>query len=229
MQCLKCGKPITNKISGLEICKMCFDETMEQAERELKKEDKFNSIHKTSHGIVIFLIAVIFVITSLLHVFIFDNEPPLWFLILILCVSLFIINIYNNLKRFFVKKFKASKEWNEILSLGALANYATELGEKGKYEEQVKEYEELLKGRALTSIEWYRKGHAHDSLSQFKKALYCYDRALHISPQFAEANNNKGIILINSGKRKEGIALLKKAADMGFVLAKENLKKLEIS
>ncbi len=61
-------------------------------------------------------------------------------------------------------------------------------------------------------------------IAPYDLALRCYDKAIEINPQYADAWHNKGDILKESGRTTEADAAFAKATDLGY----EDSKKVEI-
>jgi tetratricopeptide (TPR) repeat protein len=53
-------------------------------------------------------------------------------------------------------------------------------------------------GDELGVVQWFNKGVSLDALGRSEEALVCYDRALAINPQYAQAWYNKGVVFANS-------------------------------
>ena len=54
---------------------------------------------------------------------------------------------------------------------------------------------------------------------QYSKAIDYCEKAIAVDPNYAPAYYNKGICLLNLGKKEDGCVLISKAADMGYDLA----------
>ncbi len=61
---------------------------------------------------------------------------------------------------------------------------------------------------------WQRKGSVYRSLKRYRDALMCYDTALQISPEAAEALSGRGVILALMGKRQQGLQACKRAVQL---------------
>ncbi len=66
-------------------------------------------------------------------------------------------------------------------------------------------------GREPEAYELSNKGKALDSLGRYEEALACYDRALAVNPQLAEAWSNKGGALHRLGRYEEALACCDRA------------------
>jgi tetratricopeptide (TPR) repeat protein len=60
-------------------------------------------------------------------------------------------------------------------------------------------------------IKWLIKGLSLDINGKYKEAIECYDKALEINPESADALNNKGAALDDIGKYEEAIECYEKA------------------
>lgn len=65
--------------------------------------------------------------------------------------------------------------------------------------------------RDLEAWELCNKGAALAVLRQDEQALVCYDEALRLAPQFADAWNNKGLSLRNAGRTEEALVCFEEA------------------
>ena len=63
------------------------------------------------------------------------------------------------------------------------------------------------------------------SLKDYRGALADYDKAIELSPAFAEAYYNRGLTHIYLGNNKQGIKDLSKAGELGIVAAYNVIKR----
>ena len=64
------------------------------------------------------------------------------------------------------------------------------------------------------AAEWSLKGVSHHCLGHFDEAIKCYDKALEINPQLAEAWLNKGISLVKFGRFDDAIKCYDRALEI---------------
>jgi tetratricopeptide (TPR) repeat protein len=74
-------------------------------------------------------------------------------------------------------------------------------------------------GEELNAAQWMNKGASLSNLGRSEEALACYDRALAINPQDAEAWSNKGNALGALGRSEEALACYDRALAINPQLA----------
>ncbi|MDR4011247.1 tetratricopeptide repeat protein, partial [Bacteroides sp.] len=72
---------------------------------------------------------------------------------------------------------------------------------------------------------YYNRGNVSSLLKDYRAALADYDKAIELSPDFAEAYFNRGLTHIFLGNNKQGIADLSKAGELGIVSAYNIIKR----
>ena len=72
---------------------------------------------------------------------------------------------------------------------------------------------------------YYDRGNLYFAQADYAKAIEDYNRAIDLNKNLAEAYFNRGLALIHSDKRKEGIADLSKAGELGLYSAYSMIKK----
>jgi tetratricopeptide (TPR) repeat protein len=70
---------------------------------------------------------------------------------------------------------------------------ADALDKLGRYEEEIKCYDEVLKIDPKDYIAWYYKGSVLCDLERYEEAIRCYDKAIEIDPEYKKAKENKTI------------------------------------
>ncbi len=71
---------------------------------------------------------------------------------------------------------------------------------------------------------YFNRGKAYSKLKEYPKAIEDFDVVVRLNPLFAGAYWEKGHTLVKSGKKKEGLSEIKKAAKMGNGNAKRWLR-----
>ncbi|MDR2205125.1 MAG: tetratricopeptide repeat protein [Flavobacteriaceae bacterium] len=66
----------------------------------------------------------------------------------------------------------------------------------------------------MKAEDWFNKGSEHFSKGEYQEAIECYDKAIDINPDYAEAYNNKGSALGILGKYEEAIECYDKAIEL---------------
>ncbi len=66
-------------------------------------------------------------------------------------------------------------------------------------------------GAELDAMQWNNKGAALGELGRHAESVPCYDRALELNPQFADAWSNKGVALLELGQHEEALACYDRA------------------
>jgi tetratricopeptide (TPR) repeat protein len=72
----------------------------------------------------------------------------------------------------------------------------------GKYDNALSRFDNLLQRNESNTDAWYLKAEVELALKDYDDALRCYNQALEIDPQFAEAYNAKAVILLKKMKEK---------------------------
>jgi tetratricopeptide (TPR) repeat protein len=81
---------------------------------------------------------------------------------------------------------------------------ANELTGKGRFQQAVEYYDQLIGAVPDFACFWNSKGVALEGLNRVTEALACYEKAIQIDPFHAEAWYNRGIALRQAGRGKEG-------------------------
>ena len=77
----------------------------------------------------------------------------------------------------------------------------------------------LYLGGNSTAKEWIEKGYVLNDQGKYLEAIECFNKALEIDPEYAEAWNNKGISLRKLGRYEEAIECYDKALEINPRLA----------
>ncbi|MGV7220034.1 MAG: tetratricopeptide repeat protein [Nitrospinales bacterium] len=87
---------------------------------------------------------------------------------------------------------------------------ALQAHERGKYEEAINLYTDVLKDEDLSdknkSVALYKRGNAHLSLGNFDVAIDDYSKALEINPNFSKAFSQRGIAYEKKGLADQSMA-----------------------
>jgi tetratricopeptide (TPR) repeat protein len=77
---------------------------------------------------------------------------------------------------------------------------------------------------------WYHKGVAQFGLKKYDESIRCYDKALSLDPDFAEALNDKGVALSCKENYDEAGDAVRKAIEIrpSFAIAHENLVRISL-
>jgi superkiller protein 3 len=76
---------------------------------------------------------------------------------------------------------------------------------------------------------YYHAGFAWFNLKKYRKAMRCCQKALEINPNYAEAHTNMGAIHAKQGNLPEAVLCYQKAARLGYLTAREALRKVGIN
>ena len=93
----------------------------------------------------------------------------------------------------------------EANNADALINKGVALGNLGKYEEAIAEYDKALELKPDHADALINKGVALGRLGQYQEAIQWIDKALEIKPNNAAALNNKGVALERLGRLGEAV------------------------
>jgi tetratricopeptide (TPR) repeat protein len=80
-----------------------------------------------------------------------------------------------------------------------------------------------------TASDWFFKGKDYRDAGNFEEALRCFDQAIHLSPEFAGAYNNRGTVKAGMNMHEEAVKDLLKSADLGVPLTSVNYYNLGFS
>jgi serine/threonine protein kinase len=78
---------------------------------------------------------------------------------------------------------------------------------------------QALAGKELSATEWMNKGVSLTNLGRTEDAVPCYDRALELNPNYAEAWFNKGVALRSLAQFREALVWFEQAERLGLPLA----------
>ena len=85
----------------------------------------------------------------------------------------------------------------------ALSNAGNILQERGQIAEAIEYFERAINIRQDKTF-FYNCGNAHEGLKEYDKAIIKYDQAINLDPNYADAYFGKSLILLKTGKYKEG-------------------------
>ncbi|MBF0119129.1 MAG: tetratricopeptide repeat protein [Desulfobacterales bacterium] len=84
--------------------------------------------------------------------------------------------------------------------------------------------QEKKNSKNKSASDWYEKGHSLTLSGEYNKAIECYDKAIEIDNNFAEAYFGKGICYHQIGDKNNADINIKKAKKLGCKDAIEYLK-----
>jgi tetratricopeptide (TPR) repeat protein len=90
---------------------------------------------------------------------------------------------------------------------------ARALGKLKKYSEAIKTYDEIIKREEKTWA-YTNRGNDKSALGDSKGAIFDYDKAITINPQYANAYSNRGLVKFTLGDSKGAILDYNKAIDI---------------
>lgn len=102
----------------------------------------------------------------------------------------------------------------ETGNVGACNNLAGILNEEGRCDEAKRYYEDAINENPDHYIVLYNYGLLLEKVSDFLKAIECYEKVLSIKPDFPEAYKRLGHVSIKLGDSVSGDALFKKAGEL---------------
>ena len=85
---------------------------------------------------------------------------------------------------------------------------------RGKYENALKNFDEIIKINPRSQEVWLNKGAVLGKLGHYKEEIECYNEALRIEEKYSDAWINKGIALIECGEDEVAEVCFKKAYEV---------------
>lgn len=87
--------------------------------------------------------------------------------------------------------------------------------------------DKVLQVSPRNAFAWYNRGNLLLERGDMQGAREAYDKALEIKPDFAEAYFNRGYVNLSAGNRRQGIADLGRAGELGIVNAYNLMKRID--
>ena len=103
-------------------------------------------------------------------------------------------------------------------------NAGVELGQEGRLEEAITEFDEAIRLNPQDADAYYNRGNTYDDLGQHQRAIQEFDEALRLDPQFAEIYVNRGLAYADLSQHQRAIQEYDEAIRLNpqFVLAYYN-------